>query len=368
MERKRYEDQTTPGGSRTGRHKELIYAILVIAGSLVSCLVVLELVGRVSGLFPAPSGAYRFSATKGYELSPGEGEINSAGLRDREYPVAKPAATFRIVAIGDSFTFGAGVKQGETYPKRLEAMLNERLGGKGTTFEVLDAGVPGYNTYQELIHLREVGLKFNPDLIVLGFTLSDAELGDFGLKDVKDRKWLIQLKEWMKNHLGLYGFLRMRLKRLVDKYNTALLDPDNIGGSAVIPLKLAAKGEKSVGWDLCRQSLEDLGAIARSRSCPILLVLFPFLDQLDNSYPFKAEHALVSRTAHENGIAVLDLLPDFTGLKPSLLWVTPTDSHPNARGHLIAAEAIYRALLTNTLVPSNASSSWTPSAELLSRL
>jgi len=332
--------------------KELLLGSVLTTLSIAFVLIALEFSGRVLGLFPSPSGAYRFSRTKGYELSPGQRDVNSEGFRDHEYQLAKPPHTFRIVAVGDSFTFGAGVKAEEAYAKRLEGMLNERFSGIGTRFEVLNIGVPGYNTHQELVHFQELGLKFSPDLVIVGFTMSDAELGDFGLKDVKEQEQLIRFKEWLKNHFGLYSFLRLRMKRLVDWLNSARLDPDNIGGSAVIPLKMAARGEPSPGWDLCRESLGKMAASGRDHHFPVMLVIFPFLDRLDDTYPFTAEHALVATTASGNGMVVLDLFPAFRGLQPSTLWVTPADSHPNSHGHLIAAEWIFKTLLANGLVPS----------------
>lgn len=338
--------------------RNVIYNVGLTAGSLILCLLIIEVAGRAFGLLGAPSRTYQFSSTKGYELAPGHEDINSQGLRDREYPLVKPPNTFRILAIGDSLTFGAGVTQTETYAKRLEAMLNERLRDGDMRFDVLNAGVPGYNTSQELIHLKEVGLKFDPDLILVGFNLSDAELGSLGLKDVKSGKWLMRVKEWVKSNFALYSFLRLRLKRLIDLFKSSGSggNSGNIGGSAVIPLRLAAKGKASPGWDVCRKSLKDIADIAKVRKTQVVLVIFPFLIDLDDSYPFRAEHELIASAGREIQLVVVDLLPEFMGVEPSSLWVKPTDSHPNARGHLIAAEAIYKAMLSHELVPSPASS------------
>jgi len=311
-----------------------------------------EVIGRTLGLLPQPSKTFQFSPTKGYELTPGQGEVNSLGLRDREYQLVSRAATFRIVAIGDSYTFGSGVKLLESYPKRLETMLNERLGGTGTHFEVLNAGVPGYNTYQELIHLQEAGLKFSPNLILLGFTLGDAELGDLGLKDVRNRGWLIRFKQSIKDHLSLYPSLRLRLKPFVEWFDPSA-QKEHLPDASMIPLHRATEGESSEGWTICRQSLKDLAAVARARTVPVLVVIFPSLVSLGEEYPFKAEHELVARTAMEDRMAHLDLFSAFRGNDPAGLRVSATNGHPNARGHLIAAEAIYQALVANALLPDD---------------
>src|SRR5262249_40224164 len=161
----------------------------------------------------------------------------------------------------DSFTYGAGLRSEETYVKQLETMLNQKLARHGIRYEVLNAGVPGYNTHQELIHLREVGIMYNPDLILLGFNMSDAELGYFGLKNI-ERTWPIQVKEWVKDHFALYDFVRLHLKRLMDRVEAAHHEVE-VGGTAVLPLQLAAAGHTNPGWELCRQSLEGFSAVAR---------------------------------------------------------------------------------------------------------
>jgi hypothetical protein len=332
--------------------------------SLIFCLLAIEAAARTFGLLPPPSQGFRFSPTKGYELMPAHGEMNSYGLRDHEYSVVKPPDTFRILALGDSFTFGDGVMPEETWVKSLEHRLNQPLGDAGIHFEVLNAGVPGYNTYQEFIHLQEVGLQFDPDLVVVEFTLNDAELGHMGLKDVKNHLWLIAVKEWLKGHFALYSFFKQRMGLLLGRLSTAEFGEAR-GGSAALPpsdpLRLAAKGQIRAGWDLCRQSLQDMAATLRARETPVVLMIFPLLVELTNGkYPFTAEHELVTKTGSEYAMVVLDLLPEFLGLGPSSLWVSPTDSHPNARAHAIAAAALYRTLFAHRLIPSVASSSEQP--------
>jgi hypothetical protein len=330
----------------------------LVISSFTFCLLAMEAVARTFRLLPLPSQNFRFSPTKGYELAPGHKEINSHGLRDREYAVIKPPHTFRILALGDSFTYGDGVALEETWVKGLEHRLNQQLGDIGVHFEVLNAGIPGYNTHQELIHLRDVGLQFDPDLVVVEFTLNDAELGVMGLKDVKKHPWLISVKEWMKSHFALYTFFRQRMSLLLNRLSVSESE-EAIGGGAALPprdpLRLAVKGETTEGWDLCRRSLQEIAATVRARGTPVVLAIFPLLvDLTDARYPFKAEHALVAETGRESQMVVVDLLPEFLGLEPSSLWTKPADSHPNARAHAIAVAALYRTLLAQRLIPSTA--------------
>ena len=100
-------------------------------------------------------------------------EINSLGWRDREIPIQKQEGTFRIVVVGDSITFGWGVELEETYVKQLEAIL--RLKTPDKNYEIINMGIEGIGLYDALQILKRYGLKFRPDLVLLGFYLNDAK-------------------------------------------------------------------------------------------------------------------------------------------------------------------------------------------------
>src|SRR5262245_21643077 len=119
--------------------------------------------------------AYSFDVhhpTRGWALEPGirdmrvfgDKVLNSSalGLRGREERAyAKPPGVRRVVALGDSFTFGEEVSDDQTYCHQLEALL------PGT--EVLNLGVHGYGHDQMLLYLEEEGVKYRPDVVLLGF-------------------------------------------------------------------------------------------------------------------------------------------------------------------------------------------------------
>ncbi|MBK7977095.1 MAG: SGNH/GDSL hydrolase family protein [Deltaproteobacteria bacterium] len=108
----------------------------------------------------------------GWSPKPGSADVNVDGYRDRVFPTAKPAGTFRIEVLGDPVTFGARVtSRDDTFAKVMERGLDRLLGG----VEVLNLGVPGYDTVQEVEPLRERGLRYSPDLVLLGVCLNDFE-------------------------------------------------------------------------------------------------------------------------------------------------------------------------------------------------
>lgn len=103
-------------------------------------------------------------------------KINDLGFRDpRNYSLAKPPGTFRILVLGDSVTFGHGALYETTYPYLLEQRLKNWRAD--INWQVWNLGVPGYNTADELAYLKEVGGRYNPDMVVVGFFPNDLSPG-----------------------------------------------------------------------------------------------------------------------------------------------------------------------------------------------
>lgn len=106
---------------------------------------------------------------------------NKHGMRsDVDHSLEKPADTVRVIGLGDSGMFGWGVDQGEEYMAVLERLLNER--GDGRRYEVLNLAVPGYNTHLEVESLAHKGLRFSPDIVILGWCENDYQLPFFMLE------------------------------------------------------------------------------------------------------------------------------------------------------------------------------------------
>ena len=158
----------------------LFKTIFVILG-VGTGLVLGELALRVIG-FSYPE-FYQIDFQRGYSLRPGvsgwyekEGkayvEINSDGLRAREHSIAKPSDTFRIAIIGDSYAEAFQVPVETAFWSVMEHDLTS-CSSTTKKLEVLNFGVSGYGTAQELITLRQHVWKYSPDIIILAFTTSN---------------------------------------------------------------------------------------------------------------------------------------------------------------------------------------------------
>jgi lysophospholipase L1-like esterase len=98
---------------------------------------------------------------------------NALGFRDARLPEPKPPGTVRVVALGDSFTQGYGVEERETYPRRLEGLLAARSPDR--RIEVVNLGVPGTSPRDYVGHLRDPGLAYAPDLVLVGVMGNDVQ-------------------------------------------------------------------------------------------------------------------------------------------------------------------------------------------------
>lgn len=127
---------------------------------------------------------YRLDQTRGYSLRPNaqgwyrkEGEayvsINSDGLRDGEHALAKPPDTIRIAVVGDSYPEALSVSLEEAFWSVMRERLDECNAFPGKKIEVLNFGVSGYGTAQELLTLREQVWKYSPDVVMLTVTTNN---------------------------------------------------------------------------------------------------------------------------------------------------------------------------------------------------
>ena len=97
---------------------------------------------------------------------------NALGFRDPRVPGPKAPGLVRVVAVGDSFTQGYGVAEEEAYPRRLEALLG--AADPAHRFEVVNLGVPGTNPRDYAGNLRDVGLSYEPDVVLIAVGANDV--------------------------------------------------------------------------------------------------------------------------------------------------------------------------------------------------
>lgn len=278
--------------------------------------------------------------------------LNSLRLRDFEYPPLKPPGVFRILVVGDSFTQGAGVPFGDSYPKRLERDLNFYGDPGKTLYQVLNAGESQRSTPEEVRAVKRLTRRFDPDLIIVGFCLNDTEdwADRAGIEALRARSF----RSWFKHPAGVRGVfyrhsavIRLVAQRLFNARST----------TRHVEYYTALYREDYSGWRRTRAAIGELSAFSRERQLPVLVVIFPlFSFGLGEDYPLASFHRQVQQALREAGIPFLDLRESYRDQPPLRLEAIPfLDPHPDEIAHRIAADALLSRLLESKLVPDGRS-------------
>ena len=215
--------------------KNLLKNISISFITIFIFLIIFEIILRLTAQVPSyyyPRNLFIADKELGYKLKPnfqavqtlGEYKymikINSNGLRDREYG---SKGSFRILALGDSFTFGTGLEMEYTYLAVLEGLINSS--GK-LKCEVIKSGVPGYGTEQEFVYLKSFGLKYKPDIVLIGFCIPNDPDDNMREKDTVVDGFLVSskaatyektemvflVKAFLRRHIYIYSFVVNKLK------------------------------------------------------------------------------------------------------------------------------------------------------------
>lgn len=330
-----------------------------------------EIVLRATLRFDNPPGFTRKHPTRGYALREhyrghtwdAPIEIDAHGVRGPDREVDRHPGTLRVMALGDSMTYGVGAAIEDTYPSLLETALAETL---ERPVQVFNLGVPSYNTTDQAIYLEETFDRYQPDLVILQYMYSnDAVFKPRPAPRVGFRAtWLWQALREIPPRSYAFTWVASRIKRLAFRFN----DRDPVGD----PLgALQAATEENLrrvyaddasGWVEARTSLRRIREFLDARSVPV--VFTTHVHHVDMGAEFRALLApvvsLLREAAREAGYEHFVLLDDaFRDLvgREIETFVRPTDPHWNALGHRRVARLLldYLEAHPELLVPGRGS-------------
>ena len=289
-----------------------VFAVMLLTPELIARGLGLGMeVGR--SLRPSLESCLQRSTSLGYEHIPnctgggyfGKITSNSLGFRSAEI---RNDGSRRVLAIGDSCTFGWKVEQHEAYPAILETLLNDSQ--LHTHYQVINAGHSGYTAYQGAVLLEEKGLALEPDIVTIAFGFNAlTRLGDTEERLKAEANWIVLLRmdDFFINQSKLYAWVRWQTRP----------EPSNDAELSESPARYNA-------------NLRRMVAAAREGGAKVVLI--SFWHPKDRSR-FPHEIAEVSRD--------LDV-PLITYRGPRMDVV-----HPTTRGHRILAKKIFRTLRDN---------------------
>ena len=265
-----------------------------------------------------------------------EFRINGQGLRhDVETEIATRPGRRRVLCLGDSFTCGMGVAAGQTFAALADSML-------GPGVEVLNAGVCGTGTAEQLAWLADDGRRLAPDVVVLGFCVNDwTDNTAGGLFSLAGPDSLVQ-------HPATEGRSLRWLRRLraVPGYGTwfarsHFLNRFRQWYAVRLHGRLADQAAGGHDDEAVWRTQHDLtAALLRRvrRECEragAALLVMPIPAVAGSGEPERRQDAL-ARLLTDEGFAWLDLRPAMTGDGGGALYY-PVDGHWTPAGHRVAA-------------------------------
>jgi hypothetical protein len=353
----------SPGRVAPTRQPSLACGLLISVATILLCLGGIEVIGyfweqntaqgpwgwplvaarrlHLEKHGPANQPYYLFRPDEDYLWRGIPVHINSHGFRTEEFGLPKSAQTYRILNIGDSIVFGWEVNQKDTYGKQLEQRLN--TASKLLRYEVINAGIPGWNLESEYNFLVQEGLGYQPDAVVLDITIVNDIYG--GGPVVDERPSLFQ---WLRDNSYGWPFLTIQTRLILAQTKgpeaIPVLNPPK-NADAYYPLD-----EHDPVWDKMWDIIAKMQIACQSRNTPFIIIAFPTALQVNNSgHPDVPQRAIAQR-ANTSGIKFVDLLPVYQkwctdngmnlceGYQNKLfadVWM-----HPTEVGHRLATEQI----------------------------
>ena len=340
-------------------------------GSVVVFLLVLELILRIGGYkvvtFYAKTMFHEYDPDIGWTQIPNyqatleswDSKVkvasNSHGFRDREYAIQKPTGVKRVVVLGDSFTWGWGIEQQETFTEVAENTLSG--------VEFLNLGHMGYGTAQEYLLLKKLGLKFSPDLTVVAFYPNDIDntSGREGIRPkfvVSEGTLTLErkpnplpveqtLKMKLKDHFLFYSFIDYRIALLKHSWKTPTIWA---GGKKYFFKNFLNEMQET--WDVVEALLLEIDRVTNHR---LLILYVPHRLQIEeNRYREELRaslleeyeidvmlvNTLLEKFSEDHDIPFLDLTPTLRIENKKAPVYFEHDGHWSPRGHKVAGEKL----------------------------
>ena len=287
--------------------------------------------GQIIERSPNPRIVYELRPRLDVVFSGARLTTSDEGYRGPDVSRPKPASVYRIVGIGDSYMFGQGVSDNETYLARVPALLQASLSGR--SIETVNLAVPGFNTVMEVEMMRERAAALDPDLILIEIVGNDLDLPNFLWSSVDP---------WTPKRLYLLDFIRGRLgNAIAPTAGRGLLEAPREGGAGDafsredhVPDRYAS----IVGLDPFKQALRDLAQLGRTRRIPVVAITHGvwFEEAMLRCLEESEIPVLVLRSALRQRARALGAV-DYAR---SPLALSPQDLHPSPFGHQAVAEEL----------------------------
>jgi lysophospholipase L1-like esterase len=349
------------------RARRILLRVALVALGVVVGLALGEIAAR--WLVPSAAvselrGLHEFRPDRGwlYGLRPGaEGRlsetgdalyrINQDGFRGPRHARPRPDGTTRVVVLGDSIAFGYGVEEASSFPRILETQLAALV--PQARIEVVNLGVGGYNAWNEAALLSDVGVSYQPDLVLVQFCIND--LNDPSVHfEAQTRLLLSTIPDAAFPNPALRRGPRHAPSRLLSwcvASKLCALTRDRWLDAVAIEFDQAAKQaavapiESGDGpeWRWLEARYLEMAEAARSVGARFAVLAFPYPAQLQGRGPDPVQERVLA-IARRNGWTAVDPLPAFRAAAAAGANLFADWWHPTEAGQRIAAEETLRVL------------------------
>jgi len=286
---------------------------------------------------------------------------NSEGFRDIEHELEKPEDVFRILVLGDSFTFGLGVEADQSYPLMLQRLLNEKNTDKKLRYEIFNMGLVGIGTLEEL-EIAGYAIRYRPDIVLLGLLVEDrwnssgngndlydnfrtAHKSEKSVEKSQSPRSPSRRNEFIARLNSLHYFL-------VENSHLYFLIMEKEGDILRRFLVRFREGqnrdELATAWGITKDALKKIDALSQEAGAQFVVIRIPFLYDVYNRGEDRASKILAD-FGRRNNIYICDLATALKNNKDKDLYY-PADGHWKAQAHTLAAREIFDYLLNKNLI------------------
>ena len=285
---------------------------------------------------------------------------NSIGIRNQEVVVPKPDGIYRIVALGDSHTFGYAVEDKQTWPRQLEQQLRRADG----SVEVINAGIAGLSIEQEVQFLKHQLMDLHPDLVVMAYYWNDMPIqGDPNAIWSADESLIPQsatkvskstdtVKSRKKENSGsvvkslfresylIYGIVQ-RIPYLQMK-----LSPSHETAWKQSTLEGKSTPKIDAAWAFSQSQIEELRDLGKQNDVPVMMVAVPLFEQMvAKGFATSEYQDRLKNICGKNEILFVDPLESILKINPSYPeCFIPFDGHPNGKIYAVIADKVAKAV------------------------
>jgi len=266
---------------------------------------------------------------------------------DVDFPTGLEPGQQHVVFIGDSFTFGHGVRKvADRFSNRVRVDLQQQAPGKILVTNIADAGKDLY--WVSEVTDRLISNKLPVTTLVYVLCLNDIETFDPDHRDQAPTNQVRRPPNFLLNDTYFFNLLYFRSQQ------------------ATVPgvrdyYSHVEKSYAGIAWQRMFAKMATLHRECEEAGIDFRVVVFPFLHNLGPSYPFREAHDRIVEACGREKIPCLDLLPVLEPHAGERLTVNIFDAHPNERAHELAAEAISRQLLHDLVEPRRPADPQSPS-------